>query len=94
MITKEKVHFGPILKVKWAPLKFKSLLASCSSDKKVVIFELKKQCLNSETKWILNKKAIISESEDVVEDIKLFYYSQRTVLLLGLGSADGYVRLF
>ena len=83
---KFSAHYGAIFKVRWAHPEFGSLLASCSFDKAVNIYEENAE----DQSW--NTLATLIESKEPVEDIQ--FSPQQIGLKLATCSANGEIRLY
>jgi WD40 repeat protein len=79
------VQGGPLWRVKWARPEFGLIIATCSLDRSVKIFEKKKN------KWLEQTK--ISDSKEGIEDIK-FSPRHAEGLFLASASADGNLRIY
>jgi nucleoporin SEH1 len=96
-----QAHDATIWKVKWAYPDFGSIIASCSADKSVIIWEEKKITPNksgpsmlkteeNESVWYLKAKLI--ESKESIEDIK--FAPKHMGLVIAAASADGIIRIY
>lgn len=89
---------GVVFRVKWAHPDFGSILATCSYDKYVIIWEEKKKNTfswhsdldDSESIWYERYK--FCESKDSIEDIK--FAPKAYGLMLSTASADGKLRIY
>lgn len=84
-----KAHSGSIWKVAWAHPEFGQLLASCSFDRTVCIWE-EEEDSKGEKRW--SKRATLVDSRDSVQDIK--FAPRHLGLKLATCSSDGFVRIY
>lgn len=82
-------HHGAVYKVRWAPEDFGSLLASCSFDKTIRIWEEKKE-RSDETLW--KNLATLVESKEPVVDIR--FAPKSYGLVLAACSLNGEIRIY
>lgn len=88
-VTQWKAHAGSVWKLAWAHPEFGQVIASCSFDRTVCIWEEVADATGKK-KWI--KKSTLVDSHDTVCDIK---FSPRHLgLKLATCSADGFVRIY
>ena len=85
----ENAHSGPIWKIKWAHPSFGNILATCSYDHSIIIWEEKKKNIQDKKIWI--KLRTISDFQDSVEDIK--FAPSHLSFILGAASSDGFVKI-
>ena len=84
-------HTNLIWRISWAHPEFGNLLASCSQDKTVLIYEEQENVdTKSQPRWI--KKAQFSDSKSSVYDVK--FAPRHWGLKLASVSADGYIRIY
>ena len=57
-------HSGPIWKIKWAHPSFSNIIATCSYDRTVILWEEKQKSQREEKTW--EKKLILSDFKDSV----------------------------
>jgi len=91
--AKWKAHLGSVWKVAWAHPEFGQILASCSVDRTICIWEEPKEGEvddKGERKW--HKRAELLDSRDSVSDIK--FAPKHLGLKLATCSADGFVRIY
>ncbi|CAD8163145.1 unnamed protein product [Paramecium octaurelia] len=91
-----KCHDGPIWKIRWADPKFGQLIATCSQDKGVCVWEEKKflQENPSGQKQIIiqwKQRILILESKEAVADIQ--FGSKSNGLLLAIAYVDGKLQI-
>eukprot|EP00741_Cyanophora_paradoxa_P025395 tig00000378_g24514.t1 len=90
-----KAHSGSVYRVQWAHPEFGQILASCSVDRNVIIWEEQDVAAagagpGRPTQWV--NRASLVDSRDAVTDIK---FSPRHMgLRLATCSADGFVRIY
>jgi len=89
LTTDWKAHCGSVWKLAWAHPEFGQILASCSFDKTVIIWEEAEDDKGNK-KWV--SRATLVDSRDSVTDIK--FAPRHLGLKLATCSADGYVRLY
>ena len=85
-------HTGSVWKVCWAhPIYGPAILASCSADKTVKIWE---ERVDPEAKnpWIWKRRAQFLESRESVESIE--FAPKHLGLKLATGSSDGWIRIY
>ncbi|KAJ3400336.1 epoxide hydrolase, soluble (sEH) [Chytriomyces hyalinus] len=86
-----KAHDGSIAKVAWAHPEFGNVIASCSLDRTVKIWEEhENEPLNSGRRWKL--KATIADCKAMVQGIE--FAPHHLGLKLATCSADGWVRIY
>ena len=83
-------HQGPIWKIKWAHPSFGNIIATCSYDKTVIIWEEKKKNHHLKKTW--EKKLILSDFNDSVEDIK--FAPSHFDFKLAAVSSDGFASIY
>ncbi|CAD8077948.1 unnamed protein product [Paramecium sonneborni] len=91
-----KFHDGPIWKIRWADPKFGQLIATCSQDKGVGVWEEKKFLQESPSgqKQIIvqwKQRILILESKEAVADIQ--FGSKSNGLLLAIAYVDGKLQI-
>jgi len=84
-----KAHSGSVWKVTWAHPEFGQVLASCSYDRTVIIWE-EVEDAQGKKKWI--KKRELVDSRESVSDIK--FAPRHTGFKLATCSEDGFVRIY
>jgi nucleoporin SEH1 len=84
-------HTGSVWKVGWAHPIYGTILASCSADKTVKIWE---EHVDPEAKkpWIWKRRAQFLESRESVECIE--FAPKHLGLKLATGSSDGWIRIY
>lgn len=80
-------HNGPIWKIKWAHPSFGNIIATCSYDKTIAIWEEKKKNLTESKTW--ERIHNIGNFGDSIEDIK--FAPSRHEFVLASACADGKV---
>lgn len=92
-------HSGIIWRLSWAHPEFGQLLASCSEDKTICVWEEQESLTPSATqssgggqkeKWL--KKVSLSESKTSIKDVK--FAPRHLGLKLASASADGCIRIY
>ena len=89
-------HNGCIWRLSWSHPEYGSLIASCSEDRTVKIWEEQTGVTssdstnNSNSKWLL--KATLSDSKKAVNDVK--FAPRHLGLKVATASADGLVRVY
>jgi len=88
----KNAHQAAIWRLSWAHPEFGQLLASCSHDTSVHIWEEQESVTmrDKETRW--QKKAQLSDSKCSVRDVK--FAPRHLGLKLASASADGFVRIY
>jgi WD40 repeat protein len=88
-----RAHQDSIWRLSWANPEFGQLIASCSEDNTICIWEEQESIIASDSsreRWI--RKIKLSNSKKSVNDVK---FSHRSLgLKLASASADGYIRIF
>lgn len=74
----------------WAHPEFGNLIASCSDDKNIKIWEEKESVTTAPSKW--ENRAKLTESKKSVHDVK--FAPRHLGLQLASASADGYIRIY
>jgi len=85
-----KAHSGSVQKVAWAHPEFGSILASCSADRQVFVYEEQVDMTTNKRTW--SQRANLSDSRDAVQDIK--FAPRHHGLKLATCSLDGLVRVY
>jgi len=85
-----KAHSGSVWKVAWAHPEFGQVLASCSFDRTVCIWEEELDTKGGKNRW--SKRATLVDSRDSVQDIK--FAPRHLGLRLATCSSDGFVRIY
>ena len=88
-----KAHLGPVWRVSWAHPEFGQLLASCSLDRNVNIWEEQENvdaAGHVVSRW--HKRAQLGDALDSVNDVR--FAPRHLGLKLAAGSADGRVRVY
>ena len=96
-----QAHDAIIWKVKWAHPDYGSIMATCSADKTVIIWEEKKQATAKastplfkaeEEESVWQNRIRLPESKESIEDIK--FAPKHIGLVVAAASADGSVRIY
>jgi len=100
--TSFEAHDGIIWKVKWAHPDYGSIIATCSADKTVMIWEEKKPSSTKsstphslkveEEEFLWSNRMKLFESKESIEDIK--FAPKHMGLVIASASADGSVRIY
>lgn len=85
-------HSGPVWRLSWAHPEFGSLIASCSEDKTVCIWEEQIAVTRSRTGERWSRKCQMADSKKEVKDVK--FAPQHLGLLLAAASEDGKIRIY
>lgn len=93
--TIQRTHQDSIWRVSWSHPEFGQLIASCSEDRTVCIWEEQESVANSsidtsKERWI--KKATLQDSKRAVNDVK--FAPRHLGLKVATASADGLVRIY
>ncbi|KJE93357.1 nucleoporin Seh1 [Capsaspora owczarzaki ATCC 30864] len=89
--TINKAHNASVWKVAWAHPEYGQVVASCSFDRTVNIYEEQvEEDSKKQSTWL--RKAMLVDSRDTVRDIK--FAPKHAGLKLATCSADGYVRIY
>lgn len=86
-------HLGPVWRVTWAHPEFGAIIASCSFDRNVLIWEEQEGVDDKGrivSRW--HQRAQLSDARDSVNEIK--FAPRHMGLKIAAGSADGHVRVY
>ncbi|XP_063729107.1 nucleoporin SEH1-like isoform X2 [Symsagittifera roscoffensis] len=83
---------GPVWKVSWADPHFGQVIATCSFDRKAIVFEETSADSNSETATVWTQRNLIVDCQASVIGVK--FGPQREGLILALASVDGLVQIY
>ena len=88
-----KAHLGPVWRVSWAHPEFGQLLASCSLDRNVNVWEEQENVDRTGrvvSRW--HKRAQLGDALDSVNDVR--FAPRHLGLKVAAGSSDGLVRVY
>jgi nucleoporin SEH1 len=85
-----EAHSAPINRISWSHPEFGQVLASCSSDMNVNIFEEIVDRVSGDRKWI--KRASLVDSKNEVTDVQ--FSPKHLGLCLATCSRDGMIRIY
>jgi nucleoporin SEH1 len=89
IVRRNGPHHLSVVKVAWAHPEFGQILASCSADRSVVIWE-EVEGLDKKKTW--ESKTTLNESSDAIQDIK--FPPRKMGLVIATDSVDGIVRIY